>query len=147
MRNRTVMLGLGYAGLLPFYGFLAGAWLLSDWPGAVSVQGFVIYSLGILCFLGGTLWGRVQTVEEPLIARLLISNGVVLFAVAAVLTAKAWLAAVALMGGIWRYFGTNVARNPSHMVRGYAPKLNAGCGAGRLVLRTPVTSIPDLGCN
>ena len=32
-------------------------------------------------------------------ARLLISNGVVLFAVAAVLTAKAWLAAVALMGG------------------------------------------------
>ena len=87
MQNRTVMLGLGYAGLLPFYGFLAGAWLLSDWPGAVSVQGFVIYSLGILCFLGGTLWGRVQTGEEPLIARLLISNGVVLFAVAAVLTA------------------------------------------------------------
>ena len=32
-------------------------------------------------------------------ARLLISNGVVLFAVAAVLTAKAWLAAVTLMGG------------------------------------------------
>ena len=32
-------------------------------------------------------------------ARLLISNGVVLFAVAAVLTAKTWLAAVALMGG------------------------------------------------
>ena len=50
MRNRTVMLGLGYAGLLPFYGFLAGAWLLSDWPGALSVQGFVIYSLGI-CLL------------------------------------------------------------------------------------------------
>ena len=99
MRNRTVMLGLGYAGLLPFYGFLAGAWLLSDWPGAVSVQGFVIYSLGILCFLGGTLWGRAQTVEEPRMTRLLISNGVVLFAVAAVLTAKAWLAAVALMGG------------------------------------------------
>jgi hypothetical protein len=32
-------------------------------------------------------------------ARLLVSNGVVLFAVAAVLTAKIWLAAVALMGG------------------------------------------------
>jgi len=99
MRNRTVMLGLGYAGLLPFYGFLLGTWLLDNWPGAVSVQGFVIYSLGILSFLGGTLWGRVQTVEEPLIARMLISNGVVLFAVAAVLTAKTWLAAVALMGG------------------------------------------------
>ena len=99
MHNRTVMLGLGYAGLLPFYGFLAGAWLLSGWPGAVSVQGFVMYSLGILCFLGGTIWGRVQSIEEPLMARLLISNGVVLFAVTAVLTAKAWLAAVALMGG------------------------------------------------
>ncbi len=99
MPNRTVMLGLGYAGLLPFYGFLAGAWLLSDWPGAVSVQGFVIFSLGILCFLAGTLWGRVQSVEEPQMVRLLISNGVVLFAVSAVLIAKAWLAAVALMGG------------------------------------------------
>ena len=58
-----------------------------------------MYSLGILCFLGGTIWGRVQSVEEPLMARLLISNGVVLFAVAAVLTAKVWLAAVALMSG------------------------------------------------
>ena len=99
MQNRIVMLGLGYAGLLPFYGFLAGAWLLSDWPGAVSVQGFVVYSLGILCFLGGTLWGRVQSLEGPLMDRLLVSNGVVLFAVAAVLTAKVWLATVALMGG------------------------------------------------
>ncbi|GIR69509.1 MAG: hypothetical protein CM15mP74_07600 [Halieaceae bacterium] len=61
------------------------------------MQGFVIYSLGILCFLAGTLWGRVQTVEQPSISRLLVSNGLVLFAVAAVLTAKAWLASVALM--------------------------------------------------
>ena len=93
MQNRTVMLALGYSGLLPFYGFLAGAWLLADWPGAVSVQGFVMYSLGILCFLGGTIWGRVQSVEEPLMARLLISNGVVLFAVAAILTTKGGFAA------------------------------------------------------
>jgi hypothetical protein len=85
--------------LLPFYGFLAGAWWLKDWPAAVSVQGFVIYSLGILCFLGGTLWGRVQSLGEPFAARLLVSNGLVLFAVAAVLTAQAWLAAVALMAG------------------------------------------------
>lgn len=99
MQNRAVMQWLGYTGLLPFYGFLLGAWILSDWPAAVSVQGFIIYSLGILCFLGGTLWGRVQSFSEPVWARLLISNGVVLFAVAAVLTAKIWLAAVALMGG------------------------------------------------
>lgn len=110
MQNRAVMLGLGYAGLLPFYGFLLGAWLLEDWAGAASVQGFVIYSLGILCFLGGTIWGRVQLEHEPVVARLLISNGLVLFAVAAVLTAKAWLAAIALMSGylalLWFERGT-----------------------------------------
>ena len=93
------MLALGYAGLVPFYGFLVGSWLLQDWPAALSVQGFAIYSLGILSFLGGTLWGRVQRLEEPHTARLLVSNGVVLFAVAAVLTAQAWLAALALMVG------------------------------------------------
>ena len=43
-------------------------------------------------------------------ARRLISNGVVLFAVAAVLTAKVWLAAVALMGGYLRYYGMSGVR-------------------------------------
>ena len=112
MSNRAVMLVLGYAGLLPFYGFLLGIWLLQDWPAAVSVQGFVVYSLAILSFLGGTLWGRVQSLEKPMMARLLVSNGVVIFAVAAVLTAKAWLAAVALMCGylalLWYERGTEV---------------------------------------
>jgi hypothetical protein len=112
MSNRAVMLVLGYAGLLPFYGFLLGIWLLQDWPAAVSVQGFVVYSLAILSFLGGTLWGRVQSLEKPMMARLLVSNGVVVFAVAAVLTAKAWLAAVALMCGylalLWYERGTEV---------------------------------------
>ena len=112
MSNRAVMLVLGYAGLLPFYGFLLGIWLFQDWPAAVSVQGFVVYSLAILSFLGGTLWGRVQSLEKPMMARLLVSNGVVIFAVAAVLTAKAWLAAVALMCGylalLWYERGTEV---------------------------------------
>ena len=112
MSNRAVMLVLGYAGLFPFYAFLLGIWLLQDWPAAVSVQGFVVYSLAILSFLGGTLWGRVQSLEKPMMARLLVSNGVVIFAVAAVLTAKAWLAAVALMCGylalLWYERGTEV---------------------------------------
>ena len=103
MSNRAVMLMLGYAGLLPFYGFLIGIWLLQDWPSAVSVQGFVIYSLAILSFLGGMM------------ARLLVSNGVVIFAVAAVLTAKAWLASVALMCGylalLWYERGTEMLPN------------------------------------
>ena len=96
MNNRAVMLTLGYAGLLPFYGFLAAAWSLEDRPAAISGQGFIIYSLGILCFLAGTLWGRVQSFDAPHRARLLVSNGLVLFAVAAVLTAQAWVASLAL---------------------------------------------------
>ena len=32
MSNRAVMLMLGYAGLLPFYGFLLGIWLLQIGP-------------------------------------------------------------------------------------------------------------------
>ena len=63
--------------MLPFFGFCAGAWWLDDWPAALSRQGFVIYSLGILSFLGGSLWGRVQASDNPDVIRLLISNGIV----------------------------------------------------------------------
>ena len=112
MSNRAVMLMLGYSGLLPFYAFLLGILMLQDWPAAVSVQGFVVYSLGILCFLCGTLWGRVQSLDKPVMAQLLVTNGVVIFAVAAVLTAKAWLASVALMSGylalLWYERGTEI---------------------------------------
>ena len=99
MSNRTVILALGYAGLLPFLAFCAGAWWLTDWPAALSRQGFGIYSLGILSFLGGTVRGRVQQQDDPNVRRLLVSNGVVLFAVGAVLTAQAWLASMMLMAG------------------------------------------------
>lgn len=91
---------LGFAGLIPFYAFLLGFWLTEDYPRSVSVQGFVIYSLAILCFLSGALWGSVKTlspVEQPM--RLLISNGLVVFAVASVLTAQAVMAAGLLMLG------------------------------------------------
>ena len=57
MQNRTVMLWLGYAGLLPFYGFLLGTWLLDNWPGASPFR-VCDLSLGILCFLGGTVWAE-----------------------------------------------------------------------------------------
>ena len=134
MQNRTLMLVLGYAGLLPFYGFLFGLWALDDWPAAVSVQGFVIYSLGILCFLGGTLWGRVQSLDSPQIARLIISNGVVLFAVAAVLSAQAWLAAVALMAGYlalaWYEKGAETLPDWYHQMR---QRLTAGVVAAHIL--------------
>ena len=91
---------LGFLGLVPFYLFLLGFWLTEDYPRSVSVQGFVIYSLAILCFLSGVLWGSVKTlspVEQPM--RLFISNGLVVFAVASVLTAQAVMAAGLLMLG------------------------------------------------
>ncbi len=112
MSNKAIMLVLGYGGLVPFFAFCMGAWWLTDWPAALSRQGFIIYSLGILSFLGGTLWGRVQGVENPNMTRLLVSNGVVLFGVFSVLTAQVWLAALALMTGylalLWYERGSEV---------------------------------------
>ena len=67
---------LGYLGLIPFLGFCAGFYWLEDWPRSVSVQGFVIYSLAIFCFLAGALWGQAQRSDEALsVPTLLISNG------------------------------------------------------------------------
>ncbi|EED35113.1 conserved hypothetical protein [Luminiphilus syltensis NOR5-1B] len=91
---------LGFAGLIPFYAFLAGIYWYEDYPRALSVQGFVVYSLAILCFLSGSVWGhaRTQSVgEQPI--RLLVSNGLVIFGVAAVLTAQAMIASLLLMLG------------------------------------------------
>ena len=100
MSVKAVTRSLGFAGLLPFYGFVAGAFWFEDYPQALSVQGFVLYSLAILCFLSGALWGQARA-SEPAgqIWRLVVSNGVVIFAVASLLTAQVFLASVLLMLG------------------------------------------------
>lgn len=91
---------LGYAGLLPFAGFALGLWLLEGYVHALSMQGFLVYSLAILCFLAGSLWGSApQHAERARIPRLLVSNGVVIFAVLAFLTAQPLIAAMLLMLG------------------------------------------------
>lgn len=98
MQARLTARSLGFAGLLPFYLFLAGFWWLEDYLRSVSIQGFVIYSLAILCFLAGALWGMARhrpPGDQP--ALLIVSNGLVVFAVAAVLTAQALLASILLM--------------------------------------------------
>ncbi|MEK9927160.1 MAG: DUF3429 domain-containing protein [Halieaceae bacterium] len=100
MHDRLITQGLGFAGLLPFYAAVLGFAYLVDYPQSLSVQGFIIYSLAILCFLSGALWGQAtQTVGREQILRRVISNGMVIFAVAAVLTAHAMLAAFLLMLG------------------------------------------------
>lgn len=98
MSSTSVARMLGFAGLLPFYGFLLGYGLLEDWPRALSKQGFVIYSLAILAFLAGTQW-RPHATGRGQVARLLVSNGLVVYAVVAVLTAQVFLAACLLLLG------------------------------------------------
>lgn len=91
---------LGYAGLLPFVGFALGVWALEGYIQALSMQGFLVYSLAILCFLAGSLWGSAPLhAEKARIPRLLVSNGVVIFAVLGFLTAQPMIAAVLLMLG------------------------------------------------
>ena len=103
MSSRLISQILGYAGLIPFFGFCVGFSSLEDWPRSLSIQGFVIYSLAIFAFLAGALWGQVQAVEavegESAVSTLIVSNGLVLFGVAAILTAQAMMAAVFLMLG------------------------------------------------
>jgi hypothetical protein len=100
MTARTLMQLLGYAGLLPFAAAAVGTALLQGYPWALAQHAFVIYSLAILCFLAGTLWGSAIDYPEPQkLLRLLISNGIVIFAVLSILTARQWLAALLLMLG------------------------------------------------
>ena len=82
MSSRLMTQLLGYAGLLPFFGFCFGFATLEGWPRSLSIQGFVIYSLAIFCFLAGALWGQEQQVQSPsALSTLIISNGLVLFGV------------------------------------------------------------------
>lgn len=100
MSSRLISQLLGYAGLLPFFGFCLGFSALEDWPRSLSIQGFLIYSLAIFSFLAGALWGQVQAMEaEGAVSTLIVSNGLALFGVAAILTAQAMMAAVFLMLG------------------------------------------------
>ncbi|EAQ97782.1 DUF3429 domain-containing protein [Congregibacter litoralis] len=98
--SMRLMQALGVAGLIPFIVASLGVMFLDDLLLALSQRSFLLYSTAILCFLGGTLWG--ETLPEPAAgqgAAILISNGIVLFAVLAMLTAQPLLAALLLMLG------------------------------------------------
>ncbi len=100
MSSRALMHWLGYAGLLPFAFFALGTWLFDDYLQALSHQGFVVYSLVILCFLAGSLWGTSMTYDGAIkVQRLLVSNGLAVFAALSVLTAQLFVASLLLMLG------------------------------------------------
>lgn len=91
---------LGYAGLAPFCLFALGVWLFDDYLQALSQRGFVVYSLVILCFLAGSLWGSSINYDEAAKRqRLLVSNGLAVFAALGVLTAQLLVASLLLMLG------------------------------------------------
>lgn len=100
MVSERLASGLGYAGLLPFAAGAVGVWVFRGYPQALAQQGFLVYSLAILCFLAGTLWGSApQSPVADAPPRLLVSNGVVLFAVLGFLTAQPVVAALLLLVG------------------------------------------------
>ncbi len=87
------MAGLGYAGLLPFYG-TAFYYVARAPEYQYAALAFIIYAIVILAFLGGTLWGYAVTLAPAAkYRRLLLSNTVALFAATA--------GVIAIFGGLF----------------------------------------------
>ena len=72
---RDIINWLGYLGLIPFFVLSTGCWFFSSALRELAGDGFILYSLGILCFLAGTLWGTAQFLPESSRPwRLVVSN-------------------------------------------------------------------------
>ena len=104
--SQRLMYALGYAGLTPFLAFTVGIWFFDNYLQALSLRGFIVYSLAILCFLAGTLWGSAMRYPgRAKLLRLVISNGIVVFEAAAVLIAQpvvcAFLLMLAYLATLW----------------------------------------------
>ena len=63
MSTPALMRLLGVLGLIPFFAAALGSLFLDSLLLALSQRGFLVYSLAILCFLAGTLWG--ETLPDP----------------------------------------------------------------------------------
>jgi hypothetical protein len=94
----AVVTVLGYAGLIPF---VCTAFLVvSDSPYAsLSAELVGSYALAIICFLFGSWWGMAQS--SGVHTTLLLSNALLLLALAVYLFARQWwpLAAAGAAGG------------------------------------------------
>ncbi len=88
---------LGLAGLIPFVAGLLAFVYLDDYPKSLGQHAFLLYSLAIISFLAGTTWGWAQALQPSDGAiQLLVSNGVVVFAVLGMLTANPFWALILL---------------------------------------------------
>ena len=133
MTNRRLMWVLGLAGLLPFVVASSGLWLFDGLLQALSQRTFILYSLAILCFLAGTLWGETLPGSGQVTgqgAAILISNGIVVFAVLAMLTAQPLISTVLLMLG--------------HLAQLWYERSKPGREAWYTQLRTVLTGVATL---
>lgn len=63
-QNKKLSHALGYAGLLPFFLLMLGAWFAdASWLGDF-VRGQLAYGIVILSFLGGLHWGAAMLAES-----------------------------------------------------------------------------------
>lgn len=90
---------LGYLGLVPFV-IGAVVALVSEELAAFALQAFILYSLGILSFMGGIHWGLALVMGTKQSMRLLVSVVPVLIAWGCLLALPAHLS-IAVLGGLY----------------------------------------------
>jgi hypothetical protein len=90
---------LGYLGLIPFVVGAVTA-LISEELANVALQAFILYSLGILSFMGGIHWGLALVMGTRQSMRLLISVIPVLIAWGCLMALPAQFA-IAVIGGMY----------------------------------------------
>ncbi len=107
------MARLGYAGLIPFYLFAVFAFSPLSYLQEYAPQSFVVYSLAILSFLAGSLWGssNVRSGADK-IHRLIASNAFTVAGAFAVIMAGP-LVAAALLAALHLLLLGYEARSPS----------------------------------
>jgi hypothetical protein len=135
MIHSRVINSLGYAGLLPFLAVVWAAYAdlsLGAWSASHL---FLSYSVIILSFLAGALWGKAKELEESNVSRFLLisSNVFALTAWLAVLLGKDYLSvglAVSMTGFILVYL-------VEHKIRG----LLQGMDSAYLKFRLTLTSV------
>ena len=107
LERQGVVVGLAVAGLIPF----AGTAALASLGFESALTGFLFYSLAISAFLCGSWWGIAlakTASNEPVWSVLVLSNGLVIVSVSAIVLSAPTVALVcqalvfvALCGGEW----------------------------------------------
>ncbi len=95
MIHSRVINSLGYAGLLPFLAVVWAAYADLSFGAWSASHLFLSYSVIILSFLAGALWGKARELEESNVNRFLLisSNVFALMAWLAVLLGRDYLSA------------------------------------------------------